>query len=422
MIQFPRSAMIMVGLMACVPVGRTSGAEGAFHPVALQSRIARVQPMTGIVVWADSEHTALDAIQLEYSYCRYSDIVRERGTYDWKKIDGLLDAIAARKHQAILRFYDTYPGQQTTVPDYIKKRPDYKETQGKSEKQDTGFPDWSHMEWKRFVLEFYAQFAERYDRDRRLAFLETGFGLWAEYHIYDGPRVLGRTFPDKAFQTQFLQHLAKVFRETPWMISIDAADDEYSPFDANRELLKLPFGNFDDSFLCKQHPKENEKNWNFFGRDRYLRAPAGGEFSYYNKKDQKEALSPQGPNGVPFAVAAKAFHITFMIGNDQPQYQKPERIRDAGLACGYRLRVKSFETDGKASRLTVANEGVAPLYYDAFIAVNGVRAKDSLKGLAPGTERTFEVASSGQAGKVTIESDRLVAGQTIEFEADLATK
>jgi hypothetical protein len=216
--------------------------------------------------------------------------------------------------------------------------------------------------------------------------------------------------------------LAKVFRETPWMISIDAADDEYSPFDANRELLKLPFGNFDDSFLCKQHPKENEKNWNFFGRDRYLRAPAGGEFSYYNKKDQKEALSPQGPNGVPFAVAAKAFHITFMIGNDQPQYQKPERIRDAGLACGYRLRVKSFETDGKASRLTVANEGVAPLYYDAFIAVNGVRAKDSLKGLAPGTERTFEVASSGQAGKVTIESDRLVAGQTIEFEADLATK
>jgi hypothetical protein len=167
MIQFPRSAMIMVGLMACVPVGRTSGAEGAFHPVALQSRIARVQPMTGIVVWADSEHTALDAIQLEYSYCRYSDIVRERGTYDWKKIDGLLDAIAARKHQAILRFYDTYPGQQTTVPDYIKKRPDYKETQGKSEKQDTGFPDWSHMEWKRFVLEFYAQFAERYDRDRR---------------------------------------------------------------------------------------------------------------------------------------------------------------------------------------------------------------------------------------------------------------
>jgi hypothetical protein len=402
--------------------GDVQGAEGGFRPVPLQSRITGVQPMTGIVFWADSEHNSSDAIQLEYSYCRYNDIVCERGKYDWSKLEKLLDGIAGRKHQAILRFYDTYPGQKTTVPDYIKKLPDYKETYGKSEKQDTVFPDWSHAEWKRFIIEFYSKFAERYDRDRRLAFLETGFGLWAEYHIYDGPLVLGRTFPDTAFQTEFLKHLGKVFRETPWMISVDAADGEYSPLDADRELLKLPFGLFDDSFLCKQHPKVNEKNWNFFSRDRYLRTPAGGEFSYYNKRDQREALSPQGPNGVPFARAAGDFHITFMIGSDQPQYQKMNRIREAGQICGYRFRVKAFETDGKVSRLTVANEGVAPLYHDAFMAVNGVRARESLKGLAPETERLFEVAAPGLAGKVSIESDHLVLGQRIEFNADLAIK
>jgi len=390
-----------------------------FRPVPLQQRVTRVQPMTGIVLWADSEHNATDAIQLEYAYVRYCDVVREADRYDWDNIEKLLNSIAKRKHQAILRFYDTYPGKETTVPDYIKKLPDYKETTAKSEGEKTGFPDWSNAEWKRFVLAFYQKFAERYDRDPRLAFLETGFGLWAEYHIYDGPRRLGKTFPDKPFQEAFLAHLANVFRETPWMLSVDAADDTYSPFASKRDLLKLPFGLFDDSFLCKQHAKENEKNWDFFDRKRYLRSPAGGEFNYYTKRDQRDALSLKGPHGISFEQAAKAFHITFMIGNDQPKYQKMARICEAGLACGYRFRVTSFTTDGRITRLTVSNNGVAPVYHDAFMAVNGVRAKTSLKGLAPGATRTCEVGAPGKAGTVTIESDRLVPGQRIEFEADL---
>jgi hypothetical protein len=186
---------------------------------------------------------------------------------------------------------------------------------------------------------------------------------------------------------------------------------------AKRELLDLPFGTFDDSFLCQQHAKENEPNWTFFGRDRYLRAPAGGEFSYYTDHDQKEALAPGGPHGVPFEKAAKEFHITFMIGSDQPKYRKIDRIREAGLACGYRFRIAEFRSGAGRSKVTISNQGVAPLYHDAFVAVNGVRSKDSLKGLRPGESRTFEVSSEGE--KPTIESDRLVAGQRIEFDADL---
>src|SRR5262249_32837362 len=147
----------------------------------------------------------------------------------------------------------------------------------KSEGKQTSFSDWAHPELKRFTLEFYEKFAERYDKDPRLAFLETGFGLWAEYHIYDGPMQLGKTFPDKAFQATFFQHLAKVFRQAPWLISVDAADGKRTPFKGQKELLKIPFGVFDDSFLCKQHAKENEPNWTFFDRNRWKVAPAGGE-------------------------------------------------------------------------------------------------------------------------------------------------
>ena len=132
-------------------------------------------------------------------------------------------------------------GSPTTVPRYIKGLADYHETQAKSEGKPTGFADWSHDELKRFTLEFYEKLAQRYDADPRLAFLETGFGLWAEYHIYDGPMRLGKTFPDKAFQADFARHLSRVFHKTPWLISVDAADDSRAPFSLGPRPAEAPF-------------------------------------------------------------------------------------------------------------------------------------------------------------------------------------
>jgi hypothetical protein len=390
-----------------------------YQPVVIKSRIEHVQPMTGIILWTTSEHNRTDVIQLEYSYMKYRDIVKQKGVYDWSKMEKLLEDVARRGHQAIVRFYFVYPGQETTVPDYIKALTDYRETHGKSEGRMTGFSDWSHPELRRFTLEFYEKLAARYDRDPRLAFLETGFGLWAEYHIYDGPMTLGKTFPDHRFQAEFAKHLAEAFKKTPWLISVDAADAERAPFAGNSELQRISFGVFDDSFLCQQHKQENEPNWNVMGRDRWKLAPAGGEFSYYTQKDQKEALSPTGPHGIPFERAAHDFHITFMIGNGQPRHQSMERLRAAGLACGYKFRVLAFEANAKDSHVTITNTGVAPIYHDAFVAVNGVRAHESLRGLLPGERRTVIIAAGGKSPKLTLACDRLVPGQVIEFEADL---
>ena len=390
-----------------------------FRPIALSCHITNVQPMTGLVLWDDHEKAATDAIQLEYSYLRYNDVVKARGVYDWSKVERKLAAIAQRGHQAIFRFYDTYPGEPTTVPDYIKALAGYHEVTAKSERKNTGFPDWSHPEYQRFVLEFFEQFAGKFDHDPRLAFLEAGFGLWAEYHIYDGPEQLGQTFPSKVFQAQFLRRMAECFRQTPWLISVDAAEETRTPFASDRGLLALNFGNFDDSFLCKQHAKENEPNWNFFGRDRWQHAPAGGELSYYNGNDQRSALAAHGPNGVAFEQAARAFHITFMVGSDQPKHAGLERVRSAGLACGYKFQVARFESGAAGSRVSIENTGIAPIYYDAFPAVNGVRAKASLKGLLPGQRKDFAIEAGSAAPTLAIECDRLLPGQRIGLEADL---
>ncbi|QDT11773.1 beta-galactosidase [Planctomycetes bacterium K23_9] len=412
---------VWLALIASTFAGLAASEER--RDIAFQSQITRVQPMTGIVLWSDNSIAAQhsDAITLEYRYCGYDEVVQPDGTYDYTKIDQILDEIAKRNHQAVLRFYFCYVGKATTVPAFIRNRPEYQETVGKSEKQKTHFCDWSNAALQSFALEFYTRFAKRYDNDPRIAFLQTGFGLWAEFHIYDGPREIGKTFPSKEYQERFLRHLNGQFKSLPWSISIDAADYDYTPLEDNDELLALEFGVFDDSFLCKPHPKENALNWKTLGPDRWKRRPGGGEFSYYNKRDQKNSLSPNGPNGVSFEKAAKQFHITYMIGNDQPRYQPIERIASAGRATGYRFRLDSAVASGGNVTLTVTNDGVAPIYRDAYFAAGKIRSQTSLRGLLPGETLTCTIKNVSQAdlSNITIECDSILPTQTIQFQADL---
>ena len=389
--------------------------------IALKSSVTKVQPMTGIVMWAPFRS---DDISMEYSYMKYNDICKEKDVYDWSKLDNLLEAIASRGHQAVIRFHYTYVGQQCTVPDYIKALPGYEDKKGYSEGRATYFPDWRCDELKRFHLEFYKRLAERYDTDPRLAFLETGFGLWAEYHIYDGPFKMGQTFPDKDFQAEYMRKMAEWFKHTTWSISIDAADNTYGPFQKEPDLLKLRFGNFDDSFMCEDHDGYNLRSWQFFGEERYKTAPFGGEFSYYTDYDQEHCLDKAGMHGRKFEDEVAKFHMTFIIGADQPSYQSWSRIREASLSMGYKFSIRDFRISGNKVAILVANVGVAPIYRDAFLAVGGVRSSFNLSALMPGKEIWVEWEVSGlSAGSVpTIECDHLVSGQKICFEADVASE
>jgi hypothetical protein len=98
---------------------------------------------------------------------------------------------------------------------------------------------------------------------------------------------------------------------------------------------------------------------------------------------------------------------------------KEDELARHSAACGYRFQVGRFEASESAARVTIANIGVAPIYYDAYPAVNGVRAAESLAGLLPGERRDFTIASGGTAPTLTIVSDRLIPGQRIGFEAKL---
>ncbi|MEC8011993.1 MAG: DUF4832 domain-containing protein [Pseudomonadota bacterium] len=400
--------------------------QGPLVDMPLSSTINNVQPFTGIVTWidywnADSIETTAGNTQLEFKYVKYSEIVSQEDQYDWTAVETILDAAASRGNQAIIRFYYTYPADtRGGVPDYILNTTGYNGVTANSEGSPTKFPDWSSTELQEFTLEFYTAFAERYDDDPRLAFLQVGFGLWAEYHIYDGPNTLGAQFPSKGYQAQFIKHLANAFQNLRWSISKDAGSSDYSDIATTDALQNVVFGLFDDSFMHQTHDQYNRDMLLALRYEpRYEVAPIGGEFSYYSDFDQEHVLDEAGMYGRTVEELSEQYHVSYMIGNDQPDYQTDARIKAVGMAMGYKFNVTAFSVSPTAAEVTIENTGIAPIYYDAYPAVNGVRSETSLKGLLPGVSRTFSINAGGSNPSLTIESDRLVAGQVIEYSANL---
>lgn len=420
--------LLALFLVSCTCANRPETDDSAASEygarIPLQSTVTQVQPMTGLVLWTDSKSSA-DYIQLEYSYMLYNQVCRKQGEFNWDAMDKLLADVASRGHQAVVRFRYTYPGYASAVPDYIKALPGYEASWAKADgrsEPDTEYPDWRCGELQRFHQEFHRRFAERYDKDPRLAFVETGFGHWAEYHVYDGLYIEGQTFPSMAFQKAFLPLMDTWFQDTPWLISIDAADGSYgSPFPSTRSLLDLRFGNFDDSFMCEDWDGYNWDSWSFFGKERYRKGPAGGEFSYYSSYDQKHCLDAKGMYGRTFEELAAKVHLSFIIAADQPGKQSNARLKEASMAMGYRFEIRDFRIrEGESAAVLIANAGVAPIYRDAFVEVAGVRGDLNLRALMPGDEAWVRIpCKATPSTRPSIACDHLVQGQVIQYQADV---
>ena len=423
-------ASLPIFLSACTP------SDGSFRPVHIKSKVDAVQPATGLVLWSDNAEdrnaTYGKSISLEYAYCLPCQVVTgkqgETVQYDWSSFDAWLDEVASRNHQAVVRFRYEYPGDDsvdgnpgtTAVPDYIKGLPDYHETYNENEDGETWYADWTNTELQWFTKQFYADFNARYGQDPRIAFLELGFGHWSEYHIFGTELDPGVNFPSDAYQKEFLTYVDDVL-DIPWLISIDAADN--SPIVDDDQLMALGFGLFDDSFMHAEHEGDyNEECWDAIGEGkRWQTGPCGGEISYYTSADQKNFLNPAGMYGVTWKQAAAKYHISFMIANDAPRgtYGTAQRFKEAALECGYHFQLTELSTDGAKTRAEITNTGVAPIYRDAFLAVGGVRGAESLKGLLPGKTRQILIEKATDGRDVTIESDFILPGQAIQFDADL---
>ena len=429
--------VLVLSAVACGPTVRPpEPLDDSYAPVTIQSNVDAVQPSTGLVLWSENARNRNDAygktISLEYAYCLPCKVVKGKDNgairYDWSSFNSWLKDVASRNHQAVVRFRYEYPGERdvdgqpgtTAVPDYIKALDDYHETYYENEDGPTWYADWTNKELQWFTKQFYADFNAVYKNDPRIAFVEVGFGHWSEYHIYGTPLQPGVNFPSDAYQKEFLTYLDGVL-EIPWLISIDAADS--SPVVGDASLMALHFGLFDDSFMHKDHEGDyNEECWDALGKGtRWQTGACGGEISYYTSSDQRNFLNPAGMYGVTWEQASSKYHISFMIANDAPgsQYGTAARFKEASMACGYHFVLTGLYANDKNTAAFVTNTGIAPIYRDAWLAVDGVRSKTSLKGLLPGDTCLVYIDKVTNGRDVTIESDYILPNQRIQFDTDL---
>ncbi len=409
--------------------------------IPLQSSLTYAQPMTGLVFFSsrakDLDSDYRNAISLEFAYCLPCKVVKEkkdgRIQYDWTEMENILNDIASRHHQAVIRVRYECPGSKevdgkagtTAVPDYIKEMSGYSETYA-SKEGATYYADWSSKELQWFTKQFYVDFANKYGNDGRIAFLEVGFGHWSEYHIYGTTLKFGKNFPTKEYQTEFLKHMAQVM-PIPWMISIDAADEYYTPIADSPELMALKFGLFDDSFMHREHESTddeeayNEECWKTLNyTQRWLTAPNGGEISYYTGSDQKNFLNPKGMYGHTWEEQAAKYHITFMLANSAPDgsFGKPERFTEAAHASGYRFKVLDVKGDKDSTLVLVTNIGVAPIYRNAYFQIGTATAPMPLEKLAPGDTALLRIPAqlkNGKDLKIKYTGDKV--GRAIQYEA-----
>ncbi|MEZ5976066.1 MAG: hypothetical protein R3E96_14860 [Planctomycetota bacterium] len=124
---------------------------------------------------------------LEYDYLSLRALMTGPETFDWQPMEALLDAIAGRGHQAVVRVYVEYPGRNDGLPQFLIDRgvkiTQYKEDAEFAEENFT--PDYRSKYLRRALVAFVEAFGKRYDGDARLGFVEAGLlGHWGEWHTY----------------------------------------------------------------------------------------------------------------------------------------------------------------------------------------------------------------------------------------------
>ena len=91
------------------------------------------------------------------------------------------------------------------------------------------------------------------------------------------------------------------------------------------------------------------------------------------------------------------------------------------MAMGYRFQIDDFRVNpGVSASVLISNVGIAPIYRDAFVSVEGVRGAFNLKYLMPGESTWIQIeCASSENSRPAVECDHLVSGQSIEYQASV---
>lgn len=368
-------------------------------------------PLKGLVPYADPEQGRFPH-SLEFSYLSFGKLMKGPQTFDWSPMEELLDDIASRRHQAVVRIWLEYPGHKDGIPQFLRDE-GLKVTSWKYE-NDGPFPDdivitpdYSNPKLQKAIRQFLQAFGKKYDGDPRLAFLTAGIlGIWGEWHNYPRDELMAK----KPVQTMVMKAYAKAFQKTPVLLRYPAGEEDWSYAPNHRQ----PFGYHDDSFAWATLDTGREADDWFFlpalkaaGKEalqKWKTEPIGGEIRPELWGRIFDDV-PKHKKAQDFAECVQQTHVTWLMDTGMfEKKQSAKRIKNAVRAVqsmGYEFHILTASqqrTDRKVNvELKLQNQGVAPFYYDWEVKLVATRSGKPLKsfstpwsvqGILPGAKPT----------------------------------
>ena len=369
-------------------------------------------PLQGLVPYSNPTPERFPH-SMEFDYLGFANLVKGPGLYDWAPLEKMLDGIASRGNQAVLRIYLEYPGKQDGIPNHLREQGlkihEYmNENTAPFPPQKVWTPDYEDPHLRKALQDFIAAFGQRYDGDPRLGYVTAGLlGTWGEWHTY--PRT--ELWASQRTQAEVLDAYQKHFRKTPVLLRYPAGKGHY----AQAENASRPFGYHDDS-LCwaTLETGRKEDDWFFMpalksagkaAQNKWRTQPIGGEIrpEVWGKIFDDSVEIPEAQS---FAECAAALHLTWTMDTGMFREPASETRRQNALRevakLGYEFYVPQCEfaerTDSDRLPVTVqvVNQGLAPMYHEwplEFAAVDPQgrtvaqwRQKSNLTKILPGAE------------------------------------
>ncbi len=389
-------------------------------------------PLKGLVPYAGDRQDAFPH-SMEFSYLPLNAVVKGKNQYDWNALENLLNDVASRGHQTIVRFYLEYPKEPSGIPQYLLDG-GLKVTRWNSESAasdpaqglgDNITPDYKDANLRQCLTNFIGTLGRKYDGDPRLAYLTMGIlGAWGEWHNW--PR--DELFAPVAVQSEVMTAFQRAFTKTPVLMRYPRGASD----PGKAENASKPFGYHDDSFAwATLDTGKPQDDWYFMPAMkkagtlfRWRSQPIGGEIrpeAWGKCFDPK----PDRPEIQDFEKCVRTAHATWlmdsgMFSEDIPRTpERKKRASEMVRLMGYDFYVSKARFQAGAGFLvvtiTIKNQGVAPFYAKwplkmALLDVNKklvreARADQGLDGILPAepADRFFSSSLSGLSkGKYTV--------------------
>lgn len=321
---------------------------------------------------------------MEWFYLPVDAVVTGEGAYDWAAVESRLDAVAARGHQSVFRFYLDYPGQDSGVPDYLlgpdgisqERTYDVFDNDGRSFSPDYDDPRVVDM-----IVDFTTALGEEYDGDPRIGYLTAGLvGFWGEDHTYP---MNGAVSDENRAGEDWMPSQAT--RETIWDAWDAVLDDTWLLARSPSPAVKgHGFGLHDDSFAYATLPTTD---WHFLAKvidegmqDVWQQAPIGGELypplqsCLFEDPLSCPDAAAEIAQGRDYDVASSVTqsHATWMMNHHAwaTGYTGTTRERAVAAAASLGYDLAATQATVTSSRtgvevtLDLTNRGVAPFYDD----------------------------------------------------------